>query len=45
LHGLARNSKLRVVPGTRHGLPFVHAREEAAALLASLREYEGESAG
>jgi hypothetical protein len=29
------------VPGVRHGLPFVHAREEATALLASLAQYEG----
>jgi 3-oxoadipate enol-lactonase len=42
LHHLVKNSKLRVVPGVRHGLPFVHAREEAAALLASLCQYEGE---
>jgi pimeloyl-ACP methyl ester carboxylesterase len=41
LHHLARDSKLRVVAGVRHGLPFVHAREEAAALLASLGQYEG----
>jgi 3-oxoadipate enol-lactonase len=41
LHQLARHSKLRIVPGVRHGLPFVHAREEAAALLASLAQYEG----
>jgi pimeloyl-ACP methyl ester carboxylesterase len=41
LHHLAKHSRLRVVPGVRHGLPFVHAREEAAALLASLRQYEG----
>jgi 3-oxoadipate enol-lactonase len=41
LHHLAKHSKLRIVPGVRHGLPFVHAREEAAALLASLGEYEG----
>ena len=41
LHHLAKHSKLRVVPGVRHGLPFVHAREEAAALLASLCQYEG----
>ncbi|HMJ28924.1 MAG TPA: hypothetical protein VK512_09440, partial [Xanthobacteraceae bacterium] len=41
LHHLARHSKLRVVPGVRHGLPFAHAREEAAALLASLGQYEG----
>ncbi len=40
LRQLARHSKLRVVPGARHGLPFVHAREEAAQLLASLAEYE-----
>jgi 3-oxoadipate enol-lactonase len=40
LHHIAKNSKLRVVPGVRHGLPFVHAREEAAALLASLDAYE-----
>jgi 3-oxoadipate enol-lactonase len=40
LHQLAKNSKLRVVPGVRHGLPFVHARDEAAALLASLDAYE-----
>jgi 3-oxoadipate enol-lactonase len=40
LHGLARHSKLRVVPGVRHGLPFAHAREEAFALLASLEQYE-----
>jgi pimeloyl-ACP methyl ester carboxylesterase len=41
LHHLAKHSKLRVVPGVRHGLPFAHAREEAAALLASINEYEG----
>jgi 3-oxoadipate enol-lactonase len=41
LHHLAKHSRLRVVPGVRHGLPFVHAREEAAALLASLCQYEG----
>ena len=28
LHRLAKDSKLRVVPGVRHGLPFVHARED-----------------
>jgi pimeloyl-ACP methyl ester carboxylesterase len=44
LHHLARHSKLRVVPGVRHGLPFAHAREEAAALLASLGQYESEGA-
>lgn len=41
LHDLAKHSKLRVVPGVRHGLPFVHAREEATTLLASLGQYEG----
>jgi 3-oxoadipate enol-lactonase len=45
LHHIAKNSKLRVVPGVRHGLPFVHAREEAAALLGSLSAYEGGLAG
>lgn len=40
LHHLAKHSKLRVVPGARHGLPFVHAREEATMLLASLAQYE-----
>jgi hypothetical protein len=43
LHHLAKHSKLRVVPGVRHGLPFAHARDEAAALLASLAEFEGEN--
>ena len=40
LHRLAKDSKLRVVPGVRHGLPFAHAREEATALLASLNQFE-----
>jgi 3-oxoadipate enol-lactonase len=44
LHHLARNSRLRVVPGVRHGLPFVHARQEAGALVEWLRQYEGERA-
>ena len=45
LHQIARNSKLRVVPGVRHGLPFVYARGEAAALLASLSAVERGQAG
>lgn len=40
LHRIARKARLRVVPGVRHGLPFVHARREAEALLATLSEYE-----
>jgi pimeloyl-ACP methyl ester carboxylesterase len=28
-----KNARLRVVPGVRHGLPFSHAKEEAAHLL------------
>jgi pimeloyl-ACP methyl ester carboxylesterase len=40
LHRIAQRSRLRVVPGVRHGLPFVHARQEAEALLAALSDYE-----
>ncbi len=40
LHQIAKRSKLRVVPNIRHGLPFVHARQEAEILLATLGEYE-----
>lgn len=40
LHQLAKRSRLRVVPGTRHGLPFAHAGREARELLGVLAEYE-----
>lgn len=33
---LARNARLRIVPGVRHGLPFSHAGQEARALLEAL---------
>lgn len=40
LKAIAPDVRLRVVPGTRHGLPFSHAREEAATLVAFLRDLE-----
>lgn len=33
---LVRHGTFRVVRGARHGLPFTHARQEAAALLSTL---------
>lgn len=33
---IAKNATLRIVPGVRHGLPFSHAAQEAAYLLATL---------
>ncbi|MGF7159115.1 pimeloyl-ACP methyl ester carboxylesterase [Rhodoligotrophos appendicifer] len=36
LKELAKNTRLRVVPGVRHGLPFSHGVEEARHLLAFL---------
>lgn len=37
---LVSNSRLRIVPRARHGLPFSHARSEAEALAAFLAEVE-----
>ncbi|MGB3865302.1 MAG: alpha/beta hydrolase [Xanthobacteraceae bacterium] len=36
LHEIARRSRLRIVPGVRHGLPFSHAEREARELLSVL---------
>ena len=41
MRALVPNSRLRVVPHSKHGLPFSHARGEAEALLAFLAEIEG----
>ena len=41
LRDIAPDARLRVVPGTRHGLPFTHAREEAEWLVRFLAEVEG----
>ncbi len=44
MHALVPNSRLRIVPHAKHGLPFSHARTEAEALVAFLAEIEGEKA-
>jgi 3-oxoadipate enol-lactonase len=40
MRALVPNSRLRIVPHTKHGLPFSHARSEAEALVAFLAEIE-----
>jgi pimeloyl-ACP methyl ester carboxylesterase len=40
MRALVPNSRLRIVPRARHGLPFSHARSEAEALAAFLAEIE-----
>jgi 3-oxoadipate enol-lactonase len=42
MRALVPNSRLRVVPHAKHGLPFSHARGEAEHLLAFLAEIEGQ---
>lgn len=41
MHALVPDSRLRIVPHAKHGLPFSHARGEAEALVAFLAEIEG----
>lgn len=41
LQHLVPHATLRVVPGVRHGLPFSHARQEAALLREKLAELDG----
>ena len=43
MRALVPNSRLRIVPHAKHGLPFSHARSEAEHLLAFLGEIEGAS--
>jgi len=44
MRALVPNSRLRIVPHSKHGLPFSHARSEAEALVAFLAEIEAGSA-
>jgi pimeloyl-ACP methyl ester carboxylesterase len=44
MRALVPNSRLRIVPYSKHGLPFSHARTEAEALVAFLAEIEAGSA-
>jgi pimeloyl-ACP methyl ester carboxylesterase len=43
LRALVPNSRLRIVPHAKHGLPFSHARSEAKALVTFLTEIEAGS--
>jgi pimeloyl-ACP methyl ester carboxylesterase len=40
IRALVPNSRLRIVPHAKHGLPLSHARSEAEALVAFLAEIE-----
>jgi 3-oxoadipate enol-lactonase len=40
MRALVPNSRLRIVPHSKHGLPFSHARSEAEALVGFLSEIE-----
>jgi 3-oxoadipate enol-lactonase len=44
MRALVPNSRLRIVPRAKHGLPFSHAATEAQSLVAFLDEIEGGSA-
>ena len=43
MHALVPDSRLRIVPHSKHGLPFSHARGEAEALVAFLAEIEADA--